>query len=153
MGIGGYFMKFNGSVKQKEKDMKYTDIKKQQQNEIDNFPMFFAFNNKQFDEGMQKLGVADKNELCSTPYGGFIRKKDKDNLRALLLRQREERESRLKDREFLIDALVYELNNHEFCYTQDPENALEALGISLDNKLHNECYQIAKGLLVQADEA
>lgn len=45
------------------------------QKRINEFPMFFAFNDEQFDEGLKKLGVG-VGEIVSTFAGGFIRKCD-----------------------------------------------------------------------------
>jgi len=132
--------------------MKYTELKEKHSKEIDSFPMFFAFNNKQFDEGMQKLGVTDKTILLSIPGGGFIRKADSTALSLLFSRQQKERQDLLKDRTCLIDALIYELNNHEFNYTYDPEQALNTLGLSLENKLVNECYQIASAKVLENEQ-
>ena len=36
----------------------------------------------------------------------------------------------MKDDDFLYDAFNYELANHEFCYTDDISDALDALGLS-----------------------
>ena len=130
--------------------MEYTEIKEQQRNELNNFPMFFAFNKNQFEKGMHRLGVLDKGELARIPAGGFIRKSDGPAFRALLDKHIEEMDEAMQDREFLIDALAYELNNHEYDYTHDPEPALKTLGISLDNEMHNECFQVAHALVMQA---
>ena len=39
----------------------------------------------------------------------------------------------LQDLDFLYEALVYELQNHEFGYTGDLEQTFDALGLTLDN--------------------
>lgn len=58
----------------------YDQLRARQQKEVDDFPMAFAFNDKQFAEGMRKLGL-DPSETCqvlSIGAGGFIRKTDED---------------------------------------------------------------------------
>ena len=37
--------------------MSYLELKWKHQKEFNEFPMFFAFNRKQFDEGMKTLGL------------------------------------------------------------------------------------------------
>jgi hypothetical protein len=36
---------------------KYQELREKQQAELNAFPMFFAFNQKQFEEGMKSLGL------------------------------------------------------------------------------------------------
>lgn len=40
--------------------MSYLELKKKHQKEFNEFPMFFAFNQKQFDEGMYIIRVEAK---------------------------------------------------------------------------------------------
>jgi hypothetical protein len=42
----------------------------------------------------------------------------------------------------LTNAIQYELSNHEYAYTNDPEPALSALGITL--KGNEECFVEAR---------
>jgi|WetSurMetagenome_2_1015567.scaffolds.fasta_scaffold913689_1 hypothetical protein len=35
----------------------YLELRDKQQKEVNSFPMFFAFDNKQFNESMEKLGL------------------------------------------------------------------------------------------------
>jgi len=35
----------------------YLELKEKHQKEVNEFPMFFAFNDKQFKEGMKKFGL------------------------------------------------------------------------------------------------
>ena len=44
-----------------------------------------------------------------------------------------ERKELKKDVKKLFDALVYELNNHEYCITYDVTDALESLGLTKDD--------------------
>ena len=47
----------------------------------------------------------------------------------MLERHSQERKQRQKDEKFLLESLVYELNNHEYCITCDTTEALESLGL------------------------
>ena len=53
------------------------------QKRVNEFPMFFAFNDAQFDEGLEKLGVGVE-EIVSTFAGGFIRKRDIEAYRSMM---------------------------------------------------------------------
>ena len=61
----------------------YKTMKDHHQNEINNFPMFFAFNQEQFNEGMESLGLNpnETNKISSIGAGGYIRKTDSEKLR------------------------------------------------------------------------
>ena len=96
--------------------------------------LFFAFSNKQMEEGLQRIGLAPGKEsyplITSIGAGGYILKESVKELEALIERQSAERASLRKDRKRLLDALIYELNNHEYCYTGDPTEALAALDLT-----------------------
>ena len=55
--------------------MTYTEHRKQLQKEISDFPLFFAFSQQQFNEGLKKLGVSE-DDVLSTSVGACIRKRD-----------------------------------------------------------------------------
>ena len=110
--------------------MEYLEQKQKHQDEISNFPMFFAFSEKQFNEGLEKFGATIK-EIARIPGGGFIRKVDGRKLGDLLLRHGVEQETAMKDDDFLTDAIRYELGNHEYCITYNPAPTMDCLGIDL----------------------
>lgn len=109
----------------------YIDLKARQAKELNDFEgIFFAFNNEQFKKGMEEIGLAvdDTKQIYSLGAGGYIRKDRSKAFNAMFKRHSEEKNTRKQEEEFLFDSLVYELNNHEFCITCDPTEALEALG-------------------------
>jgi hypothetical protein len=112
--------------------MKYADLKKKHSDEFSTLPLFFAFNEKQFKEGLNTLDCG-LMELVDIGSGGYMRKVDKHLLDEMFARHESEREAALLDDGFLLDALVYQLTNHEFCYTNSPADALEAVGVSFDD--------------------
>lgn len=125
--------------------MKYSDLKNKQAKELNEFPMFFAFSQKQFDEGMIKLGVTNIDELISiNGTGGYIKKVDESKLDELFKRHQTELTNAYEDDVFLIEAYRYELANHEYGYTGDPSDAINAIGLNTDNKHVFDCLQIAK---------
>lgn len=128
----------------------YLKLKEKRQKEINDFPMFFAFNEKQFNEGMKKIGlnVNDKNKIYSVGMGGFIRKKDSKKLTNLFNKHdKEMQEAISKDKtgdNFIFDMFFYELNNHEYIVTRSIEDTLDALGLTVDEVNSNEL--LIKGL-------
>jgi len=128
----------------KEQPPTYVELKKQQSDELNDFPMFFAFNKKQFEEGRQRLNVQKGETLVRIPGGGFIKKIDAAKLESLFDKFDAEMEASMQDREWLTNAIEYELSNHEYAYTLTPNSALQALGITLDSKKNKECYTVAR---------
>jgi hypothetical protein len=109
----------------------YTELKTRQAKDLNDFEgLFFAFNNEQFSEGMKKIGLTteDTKQIFSLGAGGYIRKDKSEAFHAMFKRHDEEKKTAKLEEKFLFDALVYELNNHEYCITLDPNDALDALG-------------------------
>jgi hypothetical protein len=109
----------------------YNELKTRHHDELNEFSgMFFAFNNEQFTEGMKRIDLdpSDTKSILSIGAGGYIRKDKAEALRELFKRHTSEREGLKKDEKLLIDAIAYELSNHEYCYTYDTQPALDALG-------------------------
>ena len=111
---------------------KYSIFKRAKQQKVNEFPMMFAFDNKQFEEGKAKLGVTDNKELLSIGAGGFIRKSDKNEFDNLFIQLDKELSENLNDDEFLYDAFLYEIANHEYCYSCDLTDSLEVLGLTVE---------------------
>ena len=123
--------------------MKYAELKSKQRKEFNEFPIGFAFSKKQLDESLAELG-ATKEEVIGVGAGGFIRKTDKKAFIDLAERHDNEMEGAMQDDDFLMDAIEYELANHEFCITYDPGPALSALGLSLKDERVESLYQKAR---------
>lgn len=129
----------------------YTEQKARHSKEFGEFEgVFFAFNNAQLAEGMVKIGLPtdDYKSIVSIGAGGYLRKDRVPAFKELFARQNVERKELKKNESKLIEALVYELSNHEYCISRDPLPALEALGLTLESvpqgilkkaiKKHNE---------------
>lgn len=116
----------------------YSQFSKRRQEEHDAFSkenIFYAFTNSQLDEALAERNIRPEVAavvLDKIPCGGFILRDKKDEYLLLLERFAKELETRLEDQEFMLDALVYELSNHEYGYTLDPTDALESLGLRRD---------------------
>lgn len=117
---------------------KYTELKERQEKEYNQFPFMFAFDNKQFDDGMKKLGLkpTDTKLICSIGGGGYIRKTDSTKLHEMHVRfQKEFDEAIAEDitgKGFITEMFKYELANHEYCITYEVDDALDALGLTYE---------------------
>ena len=113
---------------------KYTSLKSKQQAEVDAFPFGFAFNQSQFNEMMEKWGLTpdDTDKIYKIGGGGYIRKTDADAMHEMFERHEAEREEAMKDDDYLYQMFNYELANHEYNYTGDLTDTLEALGLTIE---------------------
>lgn len=118
---------------------KYQELREKQQAEVEAFPMFFAFNQKQFEEGMKSLGLkpTDTKKIYKLGHtGGFYRKSDAPAFHDMFQRHSKEMEDAIAADPtgdgFIFDMFDYELANHEYNYTHDPEPTLDALGLTME---------------------
>lgn len=97
------------------KRQEYLDFKKRQQKEFEDFPIAYAFNDKQLEEALEKLG-ATKDECVSVfGHGDVVKRENAKALIKLLERHtRELREKLKEDEEFAEAAFLYEMDNHEY---------------------------------------
>ena len=124
----------------------YIKLKSKHQKEIDAFPLGFAFSNQQFVEMMNKWGLTenDTNKIYSIGGGGYIRKTDSDAFYEILNRHANEREKAMRENadDYLYHMFDYELANHEYNYTYDLENTLDALGLTMETiKANPQMYE------------
>lgn len=131
--------------------MSYLELKWKHQKEFNEFPVFFAFNRKQFDEGMNKLGLKPNQAkmICSFEGGGFYRKSDRSALVEMLERFVREEKEAMKDDNYVLEMFEYEMGNHEYDITHSDMKILEACGITVDEfeknarlkKLYNQAQK------------
>ncbi len=123
----------------------YKALKEKRQKEFGEFPMMFAFSNKQFDEGMKKLGLepTDTDKIYSLKgTGGYYRRTDAAALKEMFARyDREMSEAIAADSTgegFIFDMFNYELANHEYTYTGSIQDTLNALGMTFEEVSANQ---------------
>jgi hypothetical protein len=119
-------------------------MRERQQKEFSDLPgKFFAFSDKQFNEGMQKVGLApdDLKAIVSIGMGGFIRKDCLQGLKDHLDKSNKElQDAYASDKNgtgFLYDAFCYEMANHEYSITNDMNDTLQALGLTAEQVKSN----------------
>lgn len=118
----------------------YKNFKEKQQQKINNLPIYWAFGEKQYKELLEKLNLKDEEikEKCFSIFGGLALKTDKDYILNTFKQNNEELKEQLKKDDFLLDAIEYELSNHEYIVTYDVMDALDVLGITYEEYQTNE---------------
>lgn len=116
----------------------YTELRNRQQVEFNAFPLGAAFSEKQFDEMMRGWGLepTDTDKIYKLPGGMFLRKSDSSAFHEMVERHAKERELAMdEDRTgmgYIQDMFAAELENHEYGYTYELDDTLDALGLTLD---------------------
>lgn len=135
---------------------KYDELKKQHSKEFNEFPIFFAFDNEQFKKGMKELGLSEKDEdkIGSIGFGGFIRKTDVEAFNEMNKRHRQEEKEAIQNDKtgegYIKDMFLSEMANHEYGYTYDITDTLEACGLSFEDIENNE--NLKNGLNLAKEE-
>ena len=112
------------------KRQEYLDLQKKHQEEMSNFPIAYAFSDKQLEEALEKLGA--KKEECVTVagHGDIIKKTDVPAFFAMMKRHKEELLEALKDPDFAEAAFLYEMDNHEYAINwSGDEDVLDCLNL------------------------
>ena len=127
------------------KDNQYAKLRERQQSEFNNLPLGFAFSDEQFQKMMKGWGLnpeRDLDKITRIPYGGFIQKKDVELYRETLKRHEQELFEAIASDEtgagFICDMFDYELGNHEYTYTWDITDAVEAAGFTIEDVQKDE---------------
>jgi hypothetical protein len=135
---------------------KYKELNDRIQKEVNELPLGFAFSNEQFEQMMNKWGltVNDTDKIYRIGGGGFIQKSDYSRMTETFDRHKQW----LKDAVaadpdgtgFIFDMFSYELRNHEYAYTGDAEDTLDALGFTYED-LENDA-RLAHGFRLACEK-
>ena len=134
----------------------YQEIKKRQEEELKKIPIKFAFTDEQFKQGMKELGLNenDTDKIVSIGAGGFMKKTDVEAYKEMQKKHNKEFWTEIaKDKvgdKFIKNMFLYELNNHEYSYTNDITDTLMSLGLS--NKDIEENKNLRTGLILAEKE-
>jgi len=134
--IKKYKKVYDINAKGKKTPNLYLQLNKKIETEIDEFPMFFAFNKEQLDDGLKKLKTTMK-DIYKIGGGGFIRKVDSDRFGEMLERHNKEHKDMMKNKEYVYQMFRYELANHEYCITYDYEDTLSSLNLTMSEVKKN----------------
>lgn len=109
----------------------YLDLLERQRKEISDFPIAYAFSDKQLAEALEKLG-AESTDECVTimGHGDIVKKENAKPFLDMLKRHTKEMQDALLDEDFAEAAFLYEMDNHEYAinWTGD-EDVLACFGL------------------------
>lgn len=111
----------------------YLKLQEKHRKEIEEFPIAYAFNEKQLEEALKKLGV--KKEECVTlmGHGDIMKKADAPKFMKMLKRHTSEVHELLKNEKDAEEAFLYEMDNHEYCINwSGDEDVLACFSIDVD---------------------
>jgi len=114
----------------------YVEMKNRHQQEVNAFPFFFAFSDKQFEEGMAKFGLSPKDTDKIYSFGrtgGFYLRTDAPRLREMMDRHDKEMDEAIAadptGEGFILEMFNEELADHEYVVSCDVSSTLDALGL------------------------
>lgn len=116
------------------KRQEYLDFKKQQEKEFAEFPIAYAFNEKQLEEALEKLGATKEECVTVFGHGDIVKRENAKDLIKLLERHTEELKQKLiEDVEFAEAAFLYEMDNHEYAINWSAdEDVMDCFSINWD---------------------
>lgn len=118
----------------------YSEMKKRHSDEINAFPIGFAFSKEGFKESMEELGLTenDTDKITGIGYGGgFIKKDDVPKFVEMIKRQNKEQKEAIEADKtgegFIKEMFRYELNNHEYYISGEYDETLESLNLTMED--------------------
>ena len=127
----------------------YKQMKDRHQAEVNALPLAFAFSRNQYREKLAEWNITEEEAkagaIIGIGGGGFIRSGDKDLVIGTFERIHDEEQAAIKaDQDgtgFIYEMFLYELNNHEYSYTGDISETLDALSITADDLENSEALR------------
>ena len=113
----------------------YLDLLEKHRQEIDEFPIAYAFNEEQLKKALKKLGV-DSTEECVTVFGNgdIVKKENAPKFIDMLKRHTDEVRNAMKDEDFAEAAFLYEMDNHEYAINWDgDDDVLNCFAMNFDD--------------------
>lgn len=118
---------------------RYEELRNKQQEEFNKLPLGFAFSDEQFCKMMKNWGLdpeKDLDKIYRITGSGFVQKKDHAYMHEVMNRHNKELQEAIEADTtgdgFIYDMFLYELRNHEFGYTGETEDTLDALGYTAE---------------------
>lgn len=116
----------------------YRKLRDRQQEEFNKLPLGFAFSQEQFEEMMRKWGLdpeKDTDKIVRIPAGGFVQKKDKQQVIDLTRKHTKELAKAIASDQtgdgFIYEMFLEELNDHEYGWSGDVDDTLDCLGYTM----------------------
>lgn len=112
----------------------YLDLLDKQRKEISDFPIAYAFDEKQLKAALEKLGATREECVTVFGHGDIVKKEDAPKFMAMLKRHTKEVQDALNDPEFAEAAFLYEMDNHEYAINWDGDwDVLNCFGLDEDD--------------------
>jgi len=133
----------------------YAEMNAEHQKEVNEFPFIwvFAFSESDFIKKMTEEIVKRKPQFAeittmeeiakhvtSIGAGGYVFKEDVQRMNEMFEHHKVEREHFEEKEENLVERILSEMCNHEFGYTQDPDDTLMALGRTYEDFDNDERF-------------
>lgn len=111
----------------------YLDLQEKHRKEIEEFPMAYAFDDKQLKEALEKLGATKEECVTVFGHGDIVKRTDAKRLVDMLKRHTAEVKEAMKNEEFAEAAFRYEMDNHEYCINWSAdEDVLSCFSMDFD---------------------
>lgn len=135
----------------------YKQMKDRHQKEFNALPVAFAFSDKQYKEQLAAWNITEEEAaagaVVGTGAGGFIRAEDKqlfiDTVERISAETSAAIDADTTGTGFIFQMFVEELANHEYSYTMDTAETLDALGLTPEDIENRE--PLRKGLELAID--
>ena len=116
------------------KRQEYLDLKSKHEKELNEFPIAYAFNDKQLEEALEKLGATKEECVTVFGHGDIVKRENAKPLIDMLERHTMEVKQKLaEDVEFAEAAFLYEMDNHEYAINWSAdEDVLDCFAIDWD---------------------
>lgn len=137
----------------------YLELRDRHQQEMNAFPMFFAFSKSQFDEGMKSIGLKPNQTGLVVQFfsGSFMKKTDLERYKKMCERHNRERSDAMagdtNGTGFLLDMFRYELRNHEYGYTHEIGETLASVCLTMQMVQKNPAMFAALNRAIEEIEA
>lgn len=130
--------------------LKYRSFKTQQQTRLSELPIRWAFNKNQLDKIMEETGWSTK-DMVALRGGGVTHRQNLSFIKQILDEVGQAQVDAFSDDDFLLEAIVFELSNHEYIITQDCTDVVQSLDLDIKN---NERHRIllVKGIQKYEEE-
>lgn len=130
--------------------MTYNEIKKEYETKLSEIMekngLFWAFNDEQMKEGIEKHDISKENKVCSIGMGGYLPFKNYKSyvadMNELNKWEKEQKKILKENKAEQKKAILYELGNYECFYTGDLTDVYE-LFPNIDKKEINKVYNEA----------
>jgi hypothetical protein len=135
------------------KEETYPEMLRRHREDFNRLPIIWAFSKEQLELGLEAHGVK-RDEIIEIGAGGFISRSDAPALKAVLQAHKGELKARIEADNgglggFIHEMFTYELLNYEYPVTGDVQDALDALGMSVEEIKRNRKLHVALELAKQ----